>query len=290
MTTDHNSGGALYGGVLYIVATPIGNLADMVPRAIEILQAADLIAAEDTRHSRRLLDHFNITTAMQAYHDFSDGQATERLLTKVKDGQKVALISDAGTPLISDPGFRLVQSAREQGIQVVPVPGACALIAALCASGLPTNRFRFEGFLPAKPGTRANRLETLAGVTETLVFYEAPHRIEATLGDIATVFGQDRRVVLARELTKTFETFLDGTAESILKSIENDPNQRRGEMVLMVAGAEPRADQTLDDDTIRLMAILTESLPVKQAAQLAAEYTGLKKKTLYQWAIDQKGD
>lgn len=272
---------------LYVVATPIGNLGDMVPRAVEVLQRVDLIAAEDTRHSSRLLSHFDITTQAIAYHDHTDAKQVASLIDRLQQGQSIALISDAGTPLVSDPGYRLVREARLAGIKVVPVPGACALIAALSASGLPSDRFTFEGFLPPKTGQRLNRLQPLAAEERTLIFYEAPHRIEACLADMAQVFGEQREVVLARELTKTFETIFSGSLQSLQDFVAADANQRKGEMVVMVRGVAKGDQSELDADAQRVMAILMADLPLKQASVLAAEITGVKKKALYQWALTQ---
>lgn len=272
---------------LYVVATPIGNLADMVPRAIEVLQTVQVIAAEDTRHSLRLLEHFHIRTPLVAYHDHSDSQRTGQLVQRLLAGDSVALISDAGTPLVSDPGYQLVAAARAAGVRVVPVPGACALIAALSASGLPSDRFGFEGFLPAKQAGRLARLESLAARTDTLIFYEAPHRVLACLQDMAQSFGAGRQLVLARELTKTFETFLAGTLADIIGRVAADSNQQRGEIVLLVRGAEARTSQALDDEACRVMGLLAAELPPKKAAGLAEQITGVKKKDLYQWYVDR---
>ncbi|MCE2027123.1 16S rRNA (cytidine(1402)-2'-O)-methyltransferase [Sessilibacter corallicola] len=274
-------------GQLYIVATPIGNLSDMVPRAIETLQQVSLIAAEDTRHSARLMDYFQIATPMTAYHDFSDNDKTEKLISSLKAGEDIALISDAGTPLISDPGYRLVQVARSEGIRVVPIPGACALIAALSASGLPTDKFRFEGFLPAKATARVKTLESLKSSDATLVFYEAPHRIVACLSDIAATFGDQREVVVARELTKTYETFLSGTVAEVADKVQEDTNQQKGEFVVMVGPGEQKLTE-IDSDTERLMGYLLEELPLKKASVIAAKYTGLKKKQLYDWGLNRQ--
>ena len=274
---------------LYVVATPIGNLRDMVPRAIEVLQTVDVIAAEDTRHSSRLLEHFQIATRLVAYHDFSDERQLQYLLDLLLSGSSVALISDAGTPLISDPGYRLVRAAREQGVQVVPIPGACALIAGLSASGLPSDRFSFEGFLPAKSGQRRNVLETLRREERTMIFYEAPHRILESLADMAEVFGETRAAAIARELTKTFETIESGSLAHLRQFVADDSNQRRGEIVVLVCGHEPPRDQGLNPEAERVMEILLQDLSVKQASELAARITGLKKKTLYQWALSHKG-
>lgn len=274
-------------GELFIVATPIGNLADMVPRAIAILQKVNAIAAEDTRHSAPLMQHFQITTPLVAYHDHSEPAKLQQLLNRLKAGDSIALISDAGTPLISDPGFRLVQQARLAGIKVTPIPGACALIAALSASGLPSDRFSFEGFLPAKSAARCSHLKSLAEDPRTLIFYESPHRIEDSLKDMAATLGPDRPAVMARELSKTFETFLTGSLLDIATQVAADPNQRKGEMVVMVQGFKAPETQDIPSASLAVLRILLEELPVKQAAHLAARITGEKKNRLYQWAIQQ---
>ena len=275
------------GGQLYIVATPIGNLADMVPRAVETLQTADLIAAEDTRHSARLLAHFDISTPMVAYHDHSDDQAVQQLIDKLMAGSIIALISDAGTPLISDPGYRVVAKARAQGIKVTPIPGACALIAALSASGLPTNRFRFDGFLPAKTVARSKYLQELMEDTATSVFYEAPHRLLPCLEDMSAVLGGVRHVVVAREISKTFETFLSGSLDEVIQTVKSDSNQQRGEVVVMIAGADKRTDE-LDKPSRELLLALIPHMPLKQAAGIVAQHHGVKKNALYQWGLEQK--
>lgn len=272
---------------LYIVATPIGNLGDMSQRAIEVLQGVDIIAAEDTRHSQRLTQHFDIATALMAYHDHSDARAQARIAQILMDGGSVALISDAGTPLISDPGFRLVRDMQAQGFRIYPVPGPCAAIAALSVSGLPTDRFQFEGFLPAKPGTRANRLEALADECATLVFYEAPHRIRDTLEAMAAIFGGDREIVLAREITKTFETLRRDSLAGMLAFVEGDRNQQKGEIVLVLAGRES-GDAELDAATAGLLLRLAQELPAKKAAAIVADYAGLRKKELYNYLLAQK--
>lgn len=279
-------------GVLYVVPTPIGNLADMVPRALSILQTADVIAAEDTRHSGKLMQHFQITTPMVAYHDFSSDQRCQELLQRLESGQRVALISDAGTPLISDPGYRLVALARQAGIEVVPVPGACAAIAALSASGLPSDRFSFEGFPPAKSSARKDRFSQLLESPYTLIFYESPHRIVASLTDMLAIFGPERRLVMAREISKTFETFLTGTTASVLDRVTADPNQQKGEIVLLVEGFKPPdgADGP-SDEARRVMRILLDAqLPLKQAAGLAATIAADKKNRLYEWALAQRAE
>nr|WP_010132527.1 16S rRNA (cytidine(1402)-2'-O)-methyltransferase [Microbulbifer agarilyticus] len=274
--------------VLYIVATPIGNLADMVPRAVEVLQSADLVAAEDTRHSQRLFSHFSIDTPLVAYHDHSDDQRTNNILERLAQGQTVALISDAGTPLISDPGYRLVRDAREQGFQVVPIPGPCAFVAALSAAGLPSDRFSFEGFLPAKSQARAKALGALAGETRTMVFYEAPHRVLDTLEAMAESFGGEREAVIARELTKAFETIQLLPLAELVEWVRADSNQQRGEIVLLVRGAVESKTAELDAESERVMKLLLAELPPKRAAALAAEITGVNKKALYNWSLAQK--
>lgn len=276
-------------GTLYVVATPIGNLGDISQRAIEVLNSVDLIAAEDTRHSSRLCQHFSIGTRLKAYHDYSDQAHSEAMISQLLQGQDIALISDAGTPLISDPGYRLVKLAREAGIKVVPIPGACAMAAALSVAGLPSNRFCFEGFLPAKSGQRLNALQALLKEERTMIFYEAPHRIADSLAAMVEVFGAQRELVLARELTKTFETVLAGTAQEVLSQVEADHNQRKGEMVVLLKGFESSEEQ-LDSKVEHIMRCLLAQLPVKQAAHIAAEITGLRKKELYQWALDNKDD
>lgn len=277
---------------LYIVATPIGNLDDITQRALATLQKADIIAAEDTRHSAKLTQHFGITTPLIAYHDHSNESQTLRLLDRLSKGENIALISDAGTPLISDPGYRLVKLAREKGIAVVPIPGACALVAALSAAGLPSDRFSFEGFLPAKNVGRNTRLEALATDTRTLVFYESPHRIVESLQAMAQVFGCDRQVVLAREITKAYETFLSATFSELQEMMAADANQLRGEMVVMVQGyvAPEQNDEALEPEVQHTMQVLMEELPVKQAAALASKLTGIKKNKLYKWALGKKAE
>ncbi|GGY62643.1 ribosomal RNA small subunit methyltransferase I [Cellvibrio zantedeschiae] len=275
------------GGTLYVVATPIGNLDDMVPRAIQTLQTVAVIAAEDTRHSARLLAHFDIKTPAVAYHDHSDEHRTEQLIARLLAGEDVALISDAGTPLVSDPGYRLVRKAREQGIRVAPIPGACAMIAALSAAGLPSDRFAFEGFLPAKQVARTTQLESLAGDTRTLIFYEAPHRILETLQDMLSVFGAEREVVIAREVTKTFETIKGDRLDVMVNWVAADSNQQRGEIVLLVHGATKPESAEISAEQERIMRVLLEDLPVKQAAAIGAKITGLKKNFLYDWALKE---
>ena len=270
--------------MLYVVATPIGNLADMVPRAVHTLQSVSVIACEDTRHSKKLLEHFSIDTPCIAYHDHTDQRSAHKILSRLADGNDVALISDAGTPLISDPGYRLVAQARNQGISVIPIPGACAAISALSVSGLPTDKFRFVGFLPAKPTQRQKVLETLKSVPDTLVFYEAPHRICAALNDALGAFGSERIAFMAREISKTFETFLYGTIEELLAQVSADSNQQRGEIVLVLAG-NTVSNENLSADAEKIVKTLMRDLPITKAASLAAKITGDDKKQLYQLAL-----
>jgi 16S rRNA (cytidine1402-2'-O)-methyltransferase len=272
-------------GTLYVVATPIGNLGDMTPRAIAVLQQVDLIAAEDTRHSGPLLQHFGITTSCIACHDHNERQIAAGLVERIQRGESIALISDAGTPLVSDPGYHLVRTAREAGVPVVPIPGPSAMIAALSVSGLPSDRFSFEGFLPAKSSARRQRLQSLVEDSRTLIFYESTHRIEASLADMAEVFGPDRYAVIAREITKRFETVHGDTLANLITWIAADANQTKGEFVVMVHGAEERETSEIDPEAERVLKLLLEELPVKQAAALAAKITGAKKNGLYQFAL-----
>lgn len=275
-------------GELFVVATPIGNLGDMVPRAVDVLHAVDLIAAEDTRHSGRLLNHLGIDTPLKPYHDHGDDRQMTRILDILSSGQKVALISDAGTPLISDPGFKLVREARSMGFRVTPIPGPCALIAALSASGLPSDRFSFEGFPPHKSSARIKKFESLVSDGHTLVFYESPHRIVDTLADMVTVFGGHREMVMARELTKTYETFLSGSLAEVHQQVIADQNQQKGEIVLILRGADERDLSTDNVEQDRVLTLLMAELPLKQAAALAAKITGGQKNALYQRALELK--
>ncbi len=271
-----------------MVATPIGNLGDMVPRALEVLQSSDWVAAEDTRHSGRLLSHFNIDTPLLPWHDHSDERQLERLLAELEAGRSIALICDAGTPLISDPGYRLVRDARARNVRVIPVPGACAAVTALCAAGLPSDRFCFEGFPAAKAGQRQRQLEALAAEPRTLIFYEAPHRVLDTLRAMVDAFGAQREAVLARELTKTFETLLSGPLETLVERVAEDPDQQRGEIVLVVRGAATEELSASEQERDRILTILMEDLPLKQVAALAARITGGRKNELYTRALALK--
>ncbi len=272
-------------GNLYIVATPIGNLADISQRAVSVLQSVDLIAAEDTRHSGKLLQHLAIGTPCVAFHEHNERDRTGQLIQRLQGGESIALISDAGTPLLSDPGYHLVKAAHGHGINVIPVPGASALLAALVAAGLPTDRFIFEGFLPGKTVARSKYLTGLKNETATLIFYEAPHRILACLQDMAAILGEEREAVLARELTKAYETIRRDSLANLVKWVAADTNQQRGEIVLVVAGASPPADTALSPEVERILAVLLAHLPVKQAAGIAAELTGEKKNRLYEAAL-----
>lgn len=280
----------LSSGTLYIVATPIGNLDDISRRALQVLEAVDRIGAEDTRHSQRLLNHFNIRTPLFALHEHNERKLLEGLLEELAGGARIAVISDAGTPLISDPGFPLVRAARERGIPVVPVPGCSAVICALSVAGLPTDRFVFEGFLPAKEGQREHRLQALAAETRTLVFYEASHRILASLRSMAEVFGEGRMAVVARELTKTFETVRSGSFRELIDWMAADPNQQKGEFVVLVAGAPEPEPQRVDAEAERVLAVLLEELSVKQSAALAAKLTGTSRKRLYERALELRSE
>lgn len=268
-------------GILSVVATPIGNLGDLSPRAVEALRAATVIAAEDTRHSRPLLQHFGIATPLTPLHEHNERTAVASLIAKLLAGANVALISDAGTPLVSDPGFRLVRAAREAGIEVVPVPGACAAVAALSVAGLPSDRFVFEGFLPAKAAARRARLRELADEARTLVIYESSHRIAECCADLRDALGAQREARLLRELTKLHETCLGATLGEIAERVESDPEQRLGECVLVVAGRGGEADAKLAEGR-RVYALLREQLAPTKAAKLAAAISGAPRKALYE--------
>jgi 16S rRNA (cytidine1402-2'-O)-methyltransferase len=273
---------------LYIVATPIGNRNDLTLRAIEVLQSVNVIAVEDTRHSKRLLTYHQIRTPMISLHEHNESQRVQSILDRLSQGEQVALISDAGTPLICDPGFRLVAAAQEQGYRVVPIPGACAVIVALCASGLATDRFVFEGFLPAKSAARKKALSHIAQETRTTIWYESTHRIIASLTDMVDVLGASRRMTLARELTKTFETIRLDTLAGLLAWIQADPNQQKGEFVLVLEGQIDHKNQLDDREPRRILSILLQEMPLKQAVALAVRLCHQSRKSLYQLALELK--
>lgn len=277
-------------GTLYVVATPIGNLDDLSPRVARTLASVDVVAAEDTRHSGRLLSHLGIQKRMVALHDHNEKDRAAGILTELQAGRDVALISDAGTPLISDPGYVLVREARAAGHRVSPIPGPCALVTALSVAGLPTDRFLYVGFLPAKRSGRRASLEVLSSEVATLVFYESPHRIMESVRDIADVLGSDREIVLGREITKTFETFYSGSVADVLAELERDPHGNRGEFVVMVRGAAAQAgsEEAATIDVDRILRVLLAELPVKKVAKMASELTGLSKNELYQRALALK--
>ena len=272
---------------LYIVATPIGNLADLSPRAIEVLQTVDVIAAEDTRHSGHLLQHYAIKTPTVSLHEHNEQQRSEVLLSRLQQGEAVALISDAGTPLISDPGYRLVSLVREHNIKVVPVPGSCALIAALSASGLPSDKFSFEGFLPSKAGTKRQVLESLKNTSQTVIFYESPRRLRATLNEMLEIVGPDRLTCLARELTKLHETIVTKPLNELVTWVEGDSNQQRGECVLLVAGKTEQNDPG-EIEVERVLSLLLDDLPIKKAAAITAQLLGTSKNKSYDLALKLK--
>lgn len=273
-------------GTLYIVATPIGNLDDITQRALQTFAQVDLIAAEDTRHSGLLLSHYGIKKPFFALHDHNEQQRANTLIEKLQQGQSVALISDAGTPLISDPGFHLVRYARQAGVKIVPIPGACAAITALCSAGIASDRFCFEGFLPAKSKARLERLKALEDESRTLIFYESTHRILETLRDMQAVFC-DRFLVMARELTKTWETIHGAELPALIEWLEQDHHRTKGEIVLVVEGkVASHTDEALSAQSIKLLTLLHKELPLKKAAAIVAETFGDKKNALYQYGLD----
>lgn len=271
---------------LYIVATPIGNLADISQRALDTLRAVDIVAAEDTRHSQKLLQHYGISTPLISLHDHNEQQRAGQLIKRLQVGTSVALISDAGTPLISDPGYALVNQCRQAGIDVIPIPGACAAIAALCAAGLPTDRFVFAGFLPVKQQAKQQALAALVQEQSTVIFYESPRRIATTVAMIVECLGADRPLVLAKELTKSFETFFSGSAQLVLNWLEADANHQRGEFVLMIGGAEQLSE--IPAQAIDLLKQLMPLLPLKKAAAVVAQHYDLKKNALYQLGLEMR--
>lgn len=273
-------------GILYVVATPIGNLADITERARKILTEVDLIAAEDTRETQRLLTHYGISATLVAYHDHNEAQVAPRLLAALEEGRQVALVSDAGTPLINDPGYTLVTAARERGLTVVPVPGANAAICALSAAGLPSDRFLFLGFPPRTHSQRRVWFGAVANEPGTLILYESAKRAMATLADLRDILGERRRVALARELTKRFETFLFGYPQELIERLAADPMQTLGELVILVAGhpPDPAAGERAEQE--RVLRILGETLPLSQAVELAARLTGAKRNSLYRLGLE----
>lgn len=273
-------------GILYIVATPIGNLQDITQRALGIFEQVDLIAAEDTRHSGLLLSHYGIKKPFFALHDHNEQQKAHLLVEKLQQGQHIALISDAGTPLISDPGFHLVRQCRQAGIKVVPIPGACAAITALCASGIASDRFCFEGFLPAKSKARCDKLQNLAEEERTLIFYESTHRILDTLADIEKTLGAERYVVLAREITKTWETIVGDNVANLRQWLGEDPNRTKGEMVLIIEGKVKQETDEINPQALKALELISQSLPLKKAAAIVAEIYGYKKNALYQYGLE----
>jgi 16S rRNA (cytidine1402-2'-O)-methyltransferase len=273
-------------GLLYLVATPIGNLGDLGFRALETLKTVDRIACEDTRTSRALLDHYGVDKPLVAFHAHNEDKTSERLIEKILEGENLALVSDAGTPLINDPGYPLVVRARDAGIRVVPVPGPCALIAALSASGLPASRFAFEGFPPRKSGARKTLFESLSGDPRTLVFYESSHRVLETLKDLGEVFPAGRRLVIGRELTKRFETIRSTTVDQAESLVREDPDMQKGEFVLVVEGRDEKAsNDEISEEDQRILGILLRELSVRSAAQAAAEITGRRRETMYREAL-----
>lgn len=268
-------------GTLYVVATPIGNLEDITIRAVETLGAVDLVAAEDTRHTRKLLERYSINAKLVALHDHNENQKSPELVQRLQAGESIALVSDAGTPLISDPGFRLVRAAADAGIRISPIPGASAVTAALSVSALATDTFIFEGFLAAKQTARKQRLDELAGETRTMVFYESSHRVEACLSDMQASFGPERQAAICREMTKQFETVLRGSLAELSNQLESDPNQTRGEFVIVVAGKTSDESEDLASG-LELARTLLEYLPASQAARAAAKLTGASRRALYE--------
>ena len=276
-------------GTLYIVATPIGNLGDISQRAIDILSQVDVIACEDTRHTQRLLTTFAIKNRTMSLHDHNERQRQDQIASMLQEGKSIALVSDAGTPLISDPGFHLVRHCRQLGLSVSPIPGACAAIAALSCAGLPTDRFTFEGFLPSKSGARQSTLNELSEETRTMVFYDAPRRAIDTISDIVNTLGGQRYLVIARELTKTFETIHSDTAENLLTWLSQDPNQLKGEMVLIIEGHKSSTDD-IPLQVVATLKLLVNELPPKKACAIAAQIYGVKKNTLYELALSLKNN
>lgn len=275
-------------GILYVVATPIGNLQDITLRALETLKAVDAIAAEDTRHTSGLLSHFGISKKLIAVHEHNEHQSAEKLLMQLNAGESIALVTDAGTPGISDPGAVVVDFVRKAGVKVVPVPGVSAVVAALSASGIVQNGFLFHGFLPASGAARRKVLEALKSQAVTLVFYEAPHRIVDSIADMRTVLGAERRITFARELTKTFETIYSCALSNAVTWLEADTNQQRGEFVLLIEAANIKQEEEISEEALRVLRLLLTELPLKQAVKLATDITHEKKNVLYELALKLK--
>lgn len=272
-------------GTLFVVATPIGNLGDLSPRAREVLAAVQLIAAEDTRHTRQLLQSFGIETPLTSLHEHNEAQKSEGLIERLACGESLAIVSDAGTPLISDPGFDLIAGARRRGIPVIAIPGPCAAIAAISVAGLPADRFAFEGFLPAKSAARRAQLEKLVSESRTLIFYEAPHRLSETLVDMGAVLGPQRAASISRELTKRFETTYSGTLAELAQAAQRDENMSRGEIVIVVAGSSAPPQDAVALNAEQLLRALLDELSPAQAAKIAARVTGAKRSELYEVAV-----
>ena len=285
---NHEPEDALLPGCLYVVATPIGNLGDLSPRALAVLGRVQAICAEDTRTTGQLLSHFGISTPLKALHEHNETRIAAEVVAQLQAGRTLALVSDAGTPLVSDPGYALVDAARQAGLTVQAVPGPCAVTAALSIAGLPTDEFLFAGFLPAKASARRTRLQALAQEPRTWVIYEAPHRIADCANDLASVLGGERLVFLARELSKRFEQSVRLPAAELPGWIAADANRQRGEFVIAVAGAAPRGEGAALDSRTLLRALLQE-LPPARAARLAATLTGEKRQALYQLALEMGG-
>lgn len=275
-------------GLLYIVPTPIGNLGDMTFRAVDTLKSVDTILAEDTRHSKRLMDHYDIETPLASYHEHNEQTKTDDVINRLQAGENFALISDAGTPLISDPGFPLIKAAREQGITITPLPGPCAAITALSAAGLATHQFSFHGFLHAKSAGRKAQLQALAEEKGSVILYESSHRIAALLNDIQAIFQDQRQVVLAKELTKSHETILKSTAAEVLAWLEAEPARQKGEFVVILEGAPQKVSTDLSEESLRILNELLLECPLKQAVTLAVKITGEKKNALYEAAINRQ--
>lgn len=274
-------------GTLYIVATPIGNLGDISSRALSVLTQVDIIACEDTRHTQRLLSAHAIKNKTLSMHDHNERQRQDYIASLLQEGKSIALVSDAGTPLISDPGFHLVRHCRSLDLAVSPIPGACAAISALSVAGLPTDRFSFEGFLPSKSGARQSTLLALINEPRTMVFYDAPRRAIDTIKDIVSTLGGERTVVIARELTKTFETIHSDTAENLLAWLEQDTNQLKGEMVLIIEGYKADPDE-ISAEVIKTLKLLLAEMKPKKACAIVAEIYNVKKNALYDIALSFK--